>query len=92
MAIPVLAEIIQAIRTLIDLIPAPVKLLMFLAVLMGGMIIPIPFAGFSFYQGLDYMVSGMGNTFGFDWTIKGFVILVFLGVPTFFVFKYGGVH
>lgn len=89
MAIPVLAEAIQGIRTFIDLLPSQLKLLMFLAILLGGVVISIPLVNLSFFEVIDFVVAGIGGALGFDWTIKGFVVLVFLGVVTFFALKYG---
>lgn len=92
MGTPLIGDLLLGLNIINGWIPGPVKLLIFLALITGGVIIVIPGVNLNFFGIIEFLVSSIGSSLGFKLSILGFVILVFLGVPTIFALKYGRVH
>ena len=91
MSVPIISEALQALNLINAWIPQPIKLLFFLAILLGGIVINIPILNINFFGLLELMVLAIGDAFGISLSIIGFIVIVFLAIPAIIALKHGRV-
>lgn len=86
MGTPIVAEVLQ-------IMPSPLKLILFLGAISGAVLFTIPFTGINLFEMFEFLInSAMRAMTGEALPITGLTVLIFLGVPTFFALKFGMVH